>query len=146
MGDPHADGATELLDVSECWALIRTAEVARLAICVDGQPEIFPINYVIDHGSIVFRSAPGTKLSAIADGAPVALEVDGVDVVAGQAWSVVVKGQAAAVAEPYGVFEATDLPLFPWQATPKPVFVRIEPTEVSGRRFHVVDHARETGS
>ncbi len=37
------------------------------------------------------------------------------------------------------VFEALDLPLFPWHAAPKHRFVRIEPEDVSGRRFHVVD-------
>ena len=29
------------------------------------------------------------------------------------------------------------LPLFPWQAGPKPRYVRIEPASVTGRRFVV---------
>ena len=29
-----------------------------------------------------------------------------------------------------------ELPLFPWQATPKPRVVRILPVEMTGRRFH----------
>ncbi len=37
------------------------------------------------------------------------------------------------------LFEALDLPLFSWHASPKPRFVRIEPVEVTGRRFHVVE-------
>jgi hypothetical protein len=37
------------------------------------------------------------------------------------------------------VFNALDLPLFPWHAAPKHRFVRIEPDDVSGRRFHIVD-------
>jgi hypothetical protein len=36
------------------------------------------------------------------------------------------------------VFDADDLPLFPWVASPKPNVVRIEPESVTGRRFHVV--------
>jgi uncharacterized protein len=39
----------------------------------------------------------------------------------------------------HDVFDAMDLPLFPWHASPKHRFVRIEPDDVSGRRFHVVD-------
>ena len=35
------------------------------------------------------------------------------------------------------VFEATDLPLFPWLTSPKPRFVRIVPESVTGRSFHV---------
>ena len=37
--------------------------------------------------------------------------------------------------------DALDLPLFPWHAAPKQRFVRIEPSAISGRRFHVVDPA-----
>lgn len=142
MDDPtitSVDPGIEILNVSDCWALIRSGEVARLAICVNDQPDIFPINYVVDHGSVVFRSAPGTKLSA-SNGNAVALEVDGLDGLnGGQVWSVVVKGTAEVLTEIHGVFEATGLPLFPWQATSKPVFVRIEPTEITGRRFHRAD-------
>jgi hypothetical protein len=36
------------------------------------------------------------------------------------------------------LFDAVDLPLFPWHAAPKPRFVRIEPDELTGRRFHVI--------
>jgi hypothetical protein len=152
MNDPNldldsvtdsVDSGTEILNVSDCWALIRSAEVARLAVCVNDQPDIFPINYVVDHGTVVFRSAPGTKLSA-ATGNAVALEVDGVDSAdsaTGHVWSVVVKGTAEVLTEILGVFEATGLPLFPWQASPKPMFVRIEPAEITGRRFRRVDPA-----
>jgi hypothetical protein len=37
------------------------------------------------------------------------------------------------------LFDAVDLPLFPWHAGPKHRFVRIEPDEISGRSFHVID-------
>ena len=36
--------------------------------------------------------------------------------------------------------DALDFPLFPWHAGAKHRFVRIEPVEITGRRFHVVDH------
>ena len=98
----------------------------------DGVPDIFPINHVVDHGSIVFRTAPGTKLSGIAEGM-VAFEVDGGD--ADEVWSVVVKGRALRIEEPYKIIDATELPLYPWQEGAKPIFVRIEATEVTGRRF-----------
>ena len=29
----------------------------------DGEIEIFPVNFIVDHGSIVFKTAAGTKLS-----------------------------------------------------------------------------------
>lgn len=123
------------LSESESWVLLREALVGRLAVSVDDAPDIFPVNHVVDHGTLVFRTAEGTKLSA-AVGHRVAYEVDGYDPTTGQAWSVVVKGTAKEMTALYDVIDTMALPLFPWHAAPKPRIVRIEPHEVSGRRFH----------
>jgi hypothetical protein len=37
----------------------------------------------------------------------------------------------------HDVFDVLDLPRFPWHASPKHRFVRTEPFDVTGRRFHV---------
>ena len=130
---------TSILGSDECWALLRQADVARLAVSIMNRPDIFPINYVIDHGRVVFRTAEGTKLAASTLSDAVAFEVDGYDASSGDAWSVVIKGRAVEIEHMYDVFDAFDLPLFPWHAAPKPRFVSIEPEEITGRRFHVVD-------
>jgi nitroimidazol reductase NimA-like FMN-containing flavoprotein (pyridoxamine 5'-phosphate oxidase superfamily) len=135
-------GMTEL-DTSECWELLRKAEVGRLAVSIANHPDIFPVNYVVDHGSIVFRTAEGTKLAAAVLGLGVAFEIDGYNPGAGDAWSVVAKGRAVEVESMTDVFAAMELPLFPWHAGPKHRFVRIVPDEVTGRRFSVVEHAAE---
>ncbi len=129
----------EVLDPNECWALLRGSVVGRLAIAIANHPEIFPINYVVDHGTVVFRTAEGTKLAGAVLGTGVAFEADGLDTWAKQAWSVVVKGRATEILAMQELFDAADLPLFPWLASPKHRFVRIVPDEVTGRRFHVVD-------
>jgi uncharacterized protein len=128
-----------ILETNACWELLRSTKVGRLAVSIRAQPEIFPVNFIVDHGSIVFRTAEGTKLAAAVLGRSVAFEVDGYDSDLGEAWSVVVKGRAVELERMQDVFDALDLPLFPWHAAPKHRFVRIEPEEVSGRRFHVVD-------
>jgi nitroimidazol reductase NimA-like FMN-containing flavoprotein (pyridoxamine 5'-phosphate oxidase superfamily) len=133
--DPHG---MSVLDLSDCWTLVRSAEVGRLAVVVDNQPEIFPINFLVDHGSVVFRTAEGTKLAAALTCESVAFEVDGYDPDRGDAWSVVLKGPATEIKRPLELLDATDLPLFPWYAAPKQRFVRITPRDVSGRQFHVV--------
>lgn len=122
------------LTLSESWALLRQEEVGRIAVVRDFGPDIFPINYLVDHGSIVFRTAEGTKLSG-ADGHPVAFEVDRYDAESGAAWSVVIKGLARPVRQLQQKFEVFDLPLSTWHAAPKSCFVRIEPDTVTGRRF-----------
>ena len=127
------------LSPAECWRLLRREEVGRLAISIADHPDIFPINYVVDGESVVFRTGAGTKLAASVLGRGVAFEIDGYDALEGDAWSVVIKGHARQVEHMLEYFEADDLPLFPWHASPKPDIVRIDPVEVTGRRFHVVE-------
>src|SRR5207249_1081662 len=55
-----------------CWNLLRSAQVGRLAVSIKEQPDIFPINFVVDHGTVVFRTAEGTKLAAAVLGRGVA--------------------------------------------------------------------------
>lgn len=129
--------SVEHLDSSQCWDLLRQVSVGRLAVWIDDHPDIFPLNYTVDHGTLVFRTDEGTKLSGALGETPVALEADGVDAVTGMAWSVVVKGKAAAVTGIEGVLDTASLYLFPWQAGKKDHFVRVTPDSVTGRRFKV---------
>ena len=75
-----ATGAVEELPTHESLALLRESPVGRLAVVVEGRPDIFPVNHVVDHGTVVFRTARGSKFWGAA-GLPVAFEVDGYDVV-----------------------------------------------------------------
>lgn len=136
--DRTQDGMEEL-SAAECWRLLRSHEVGRLAVSISDHPDIFPINYIVDGDGVVFRSGAGTKLAAAVLGRGVAFEIDGYDPIVGDAWSVVVKGRARQIEHMIEYFEADNLPLFPWHASPKPDIVRIEPVEVTGRRFHVVE-------
>ena len=69
----------------------------------------------------------------------VAFEIDGYDPADRSVWSVVIKGFATELERLTDILTAEDLPLYPWIATIKPSFVRIEARDVSGRRFHVAD-------
>jgi len=139
----HETGATEVLTTTQCWELLRDSVVGRLAVTVDGSPDIFPVNPVVDHGTIVFRTTDGTKLAATKD-RDIAFEVDGYDSGSAQAWSVVVKGRAHEIWDVDEILRALRLPLYPWQPGRKPRFVRIEPSSVTGRRF-VVEGGFRTG-
>jgi nitroimidazol reductase NimA-like FMN-containing flavoprotein (pyridoxamine 5'-phosphate oxidase superfamily) len=130
-----------VLSTDECLDLLRSEQVGRLAVAIANHPDIFPVNYVVDRGTVVFRTAEGTKLAAAVLGSGVAFEIDGVDATTGEAWSVIVKGHAVELQRMQELFDAVDLPLFPWQAAPKHRYVRIEPVDVSGRRFTIVDPA-----
>ena len=122
---------------SDCWALLRSATVGRLAVIDGDRPDIFPVNFAVDHASVVFRSAEGTKLRALRDGC-VAFEVDGTSSDGLQAWSVVVKGtvEALRTAE---LAASVAIPVRPMHPAPKPRILRLLPEQISGRRFAIAD-------
>ena len=129
------------LSSAESWTLLQEAIVGRLAVVIDDRPDIFPVNHLVDCGSVVFRTGPGAKLNA-AIGHQVAFEVDGYDLETTSAWSVVVKGKASAVNRLDDVLAVIALPPFAWHSAPKPHFIRIEPDSITGRRFEVTGRAR----
>lgn len=127
----------ERLDDTECWRLLGTADLMRVAVAVGDQVEIFPVNAVVDGESIVFRTAPGTKLAAVAVAHRVAVEADGYDEQTRRAWSVVAKGSAEILKHFTDIYAAQRLPVQPWSAGPKDDYVRVLPSSVTGRRFRV---------
>jgi len=56
MGD-RDQMATEILDVAACLRLLRTTSLGRIGFNVDGRPLILPVNYVVDRGTVLFRSS-----------------------------------------------------------------------------------------
>ncbi|MCG2622173.1 pyridoxamine 5'-phosphate oxidase family protein [Arthrobacter sp. I2-34] len=128
---------TEVLESRECWSLLRDVSLGRLAVWVDDHPEIFPVNIRVVDGALVFRTGPGTKLTAALGENPVALEADGIDADAGVAWSVMVKGRATAAEHDDELLSSAARLLFPWEAGPKDHFVRITADSITGRRFKV---------
>ena len=135
--EPSVTESTQVLSEADCLALLQVTEVGRLAIAINNVPDIFPLNFVVDHGTIVFRSAEGTKLAGAVLGKSVAFEVDGWNDTTGVAWSVIVKGHAVEIESMNELFEAIDLPLYPWHSAPKHRFVRIRPSQITGRQFRL---------
>jgi nitroimidazol reductase NimA-like FMN-containing flavoprotein (pyridoxamine 5'-phosphate oxidase superfamily) len=121
------------LSEDECWNLLARGELGRLAVTVQGEPDIFPVNYVTDGARVLFRTAPGSKLAELSVNPRVAFEVDEHD--DRSAASVVVKGVATRLELQREIDEADALPLAPWIPTLKYRWVRISPTSITGRRF-----------
>jgi uncharacterized protein len=124
----------QVLSDDECWTRIATQDLGRLVTHVGEVLDIFPVNFVVDGGTIVFRTAEGSKLFELTVNDEVLFEVD--DHTDADAWSVVVRGRAHRLATSAEVAEADRLPLRPWLPTLKYNYVRIEPTSLSGRAFH----------
>jgi len=127
------EGGIAVLSDSACWRALAGTTVGRIAIAVGDDVEIFPVNYTTSGGRILFRTAPGSKLLGLTANPSVAFEIDGFDDAA--AFSVVVRGAAERVEAQHEVDAADLLPLVPWIPTLKYRWVRIVPTEVTGRVF-----------
>jgi nitroimidazol reductase NimA-like FMN-containing flavoprotein (pyridoxamine 5'-phosphate oxidase superfamily) len=129
------------LTVPQCFDLLAKHNLGRLAFVakVGVMPLIIPVNYVVDEDTLVFRSDPGSKLTAAIRGAPVAFEVDGgYDENNQTGWSVVVHGHAEEVTDPTELDRLEQLPLTPWSPGPKSHYVRVRPGQINGRRISLV--------
>lgn len=129
----EATNPVSVLSDDRSWAVLAGSRLGRLVTVVDRHAEIFPINYVVDGRSLVFRTAEGSKLFTLTINGNVAFEVDGWDGNGG--WSVICRGTAAEVKDPSEIRRLEELPLNPWVPTVKTHWVRITPSEISGRVF-----------
>lgn len=121
------------LSENESWEFLKSQDVGRLAVNVLGQPEIFPVNYIVVGKDVVFRTAEGTKLLGVVIESRVAFEVDLYGPTSAR--SVVAKGTARQV-EAQSEIDALELErLHPWVPTLKYNFVAIRVDEITGRAF-----------
>ena len=120
----------------ECLDILEQHSLGRIAVVVDGQPQIFPVNYAMSGRIIAFRTGSGTKLSH-APGSRVCFEIDGYDSSAGTGWSVMVLGVAVDATDSFDDVSWAAHAATPWPLAPgaKPFRVGIEPSQVTGRRF-----------
>jgi nitroimidazol reductase NimA-like FMN-containing flavoprotein (pyridoxamine 5'-phosphate oxidase superfamily) len=129
------DRGLELLSEAEAWELLVRGEVGRVGLTIGGVPAIFPVNYTVLDGTIVFRTAPGAKLSTAMAGNVVAFEVDNHERQGRIGWSVLVVGQCEVVHDLDVTFEVLHAGLEPWVEGNRTKLIRIKPDLISGRRI-----------
>ena len=130
----------EILERDECLRLLAGAHIGRLALSIDALPVILPVNFVMHDDQVVFRTAPGTKLSAAARSAVVAFEADQIDPMRHEGWSVLVTGRAHEVVDTKRIGRLALLPLRPWAPGTRDHFIAVETDRISGRRLHTGVH------
>ena len=127
------DAPVTVLSEDESWSLLSSVPLGRLVTILGGQPEIFPVNFVTQRRTVLFRTAQGTKLFSAAMSGGVAFEAD--DHTVAEGWSVIVKGRAQVLSAHADILDAEEAPLLSWPATLKPLYVRVIAVEITGRRF-----------
>ena len=121
---------------AECLEILGQHSLGRIAIVVDGQPQIFPVNYAMSDRIITLRTAAGSKLSH-APTSKVCFEIDEYDSSAGVGWSVMVQGIAVDATSAFDDVSWAARAVEAWPLAPgaKPYRIAIEPRKITGRRF-----------
>jgi nitroimidazol reductase NimA-like FMN-containing flavoprotein (pyridoxamine 5'-phosphate oxidase superfamily) len=125
----------EVIDREECLRLLAAEVVGRVAVIAGGEPAIFPVNFVLDAETIVFRSDEGTKTTS-GPRARACFEIDGADRSRRAGWSVVASGWLEEVTEfDARAFERMQqLPVDPWAGGDKRHWMRLRTDHITGRR------------
>lgn len=129
------DEGLELLEEKECFELLAQGLVGRVALSMRALPVVFPVNYVLDNSTIVFRTGPGLKLAAASDGVVVAFEVDDWDAPTRTGWSVLAIGVGSLLVDPAEIQRASSLGLSTWAEGDRQALVKIPVEMISGRRI-----------
>jgi len=130
------DSGLGRLTREECMALLADASLARVGVSVDALPAILPVTIAIVDESVVFRTAPGTKLALAAVGSILAVEADQYDPADGDGWSVLVRGVASELVDGHETQQAREALADSWKvAGTADHFVRVSCDLVTGRRL-----------
>jgi nitroimidazol reductase NimA-like FMN-containing flavoprotein (pyridoxamine 5'-phosphate oxidase superfamily) len=124
----------ETLSREACEALLANESVGRLAVVVDDQPHIVPVNYVAEGAIVVFRTGPETILNE-ASLCKVAFEVDGIHERRRTGWSVCVHGYGREITDCIDAesLHLQDLFVDCWAPEPRERWFKIIPAAVAGR-------------
>src|SRR5450631_653219 len=104
--------AVAMLSEDKSWDLLSSVPLGRLVTSIAGEPEIFPVNFVVQDHTVLFRTAEGTKLFLAVTNSKVAFEADDHNLAEG--WSVIVKGHAQVLTTDAEIQKAERAQLQPW--------------------------------
>ena len=131
----------EQLDEQECIRLISPGGVGRIAFTGRYGLSIFPVNYKMHDGSVVFRTVGdspfGEDLRTGIQYAEyrVAFEIDDVDLAVQEGWSVLILGPAHHMDTSAERALASQIGVDAWPGGRREDYIRITPARMTGRRI-----------
>lgn len=125
----------EILHLGDCFRLLASASVGRIAFTAGGEVLVLPVIFLVDGQDVVFRAKAGSKLASVEVGQYVAFEVDSYAAATETGWSVLVRGLAEV--QPEAECARLDaLGVKAWDWPPKErTWVRIRPSSITGRQI-----------
>jgi len=131
----------EPLDEAECLRLISPGGIGRIVYMGRYGLTVLPVNYQLHDGAIMFRtsqdSPTGEDLqTGIAHAEySVAFEIDDIDPVRREGWSVLIHGPAHQMTTDAERAAVEESGVVPWPGGEKEQAIRITPNRISGRRL-----------
>jgi hypothetical protein len=130
----------EELPGDQCLDLLRQGSVGRIAVVVDDHPIVVPVNYrlvePVGRRWIAVRTRPENVIDRASMN--VAFEIDAIDAVHHEGWSVLVRGTLHRVDPDAAGFREQFDPE-PWILEERDRWVVIEPFAITGRQLHAAD-------
>ncbi len=120
------------LTAAQCEAHVRVGGVGRVVFLAPRGPVAHPLNFAVSEGDVIV-STTVAQAEDLESRERVSFEIDRVDEVMSEGWSVLVTGEARRVDDPDEVVALAGLGLTPWAGGPRHALVRIRPDEVTGR-------------
>jgi hypothetical protein len=142
--NPNARELGEL-DRAQCLQLLASVPIGRIVYTEQALPAIQLVNFRLAKGTIVIRTARGSKLAAAARHAILGFEADRYDERSSTGWSVTAIGHSWVVEEPDEIAFLDTLALRPWAPGPRDHYIQISPERLIGRQVTATGSANLTG-
>ena len=127
---PHA--SLNELTAEQCVTHLSANGVGRIVYATPRGPVALPVNYEFTEGQVVF-STDDAKATRLAAAETVGFEIDRVDDVLSEGWSVVVTGRCRRVGDPDEIQRLSSFGLEPWAGGDRHELMAIAPAETTGR-------------
>ena len=118
-----------MMSPEECWALLGSASLGRLALCIAALPAILPVQYYVDGDAVAMCLGHYELAPRSIDGTVVAFAADAIDQSSGAGWSVQVQGRTT-------VPRAIGVPTDCGQPAAGQI-VHLEPVTITGYRIRL---------
>jgi nitroimidazol reductase NimA-like FMN-containing flavoprotein (pyridoxamine 5'-phosphate oxidase superfamily) len=125
----------EVLEREACLRLLDSVTLGRIGVSSGALPCVLPVNFRLVDDQVVFRTGIGTKLDAATQHAVVAFEVDQMDPITHEGWSVMVTGVAREVTDPRELDRLASERIPRWAPTGDGRVVAVSTDLVTGRRI-----------
>ena len=134
-GNPTPTATITELPEQECYELLHTTTVGRVAFVDAGGQQLLPVNFALIDGTVYIRTAPDSTLAGLAGHDDVAFGVDHHAENARIGWNVTVKGSTAEVDDPTVVEQVlSHARLHPWAPGERLVVIALTARTIAGRR------------